>query len=72
MILLIWEERFKILSPEERRKQCLKEEKPISDALLAWADSVSAALKSALGKALHYLKEQRFYLLRYLEDGRLS
>ena len=36
------------------------------------ADSVSAALKSALGKALHYLKEQRFYLLRYLEDGRLS
>ena len=36
LILLIWEERFKILSPEERRKRRLKEEKPISDALLAW------------------------------------
>ena len=30
------EEQFKILSPEERRKRRLKEEKPISDALLAW------------------------------------
>ena len=40
--------------------------------LLAWADSISAAPKSALGKALHYLKEQGPYLLRYLEDGRLE
>ena len=55
-----------------RTKQRLKEEKPISDALLAWADSVSAVPKSALGKALHYLKEQRPYLLRYLKDGRLE
>ena len=39
---------------------------------MAWADSVSAAPKSALGKALHYLKEQWPYLLRYLEDGRLE
>ena len=28
--------------------------------------------KSALGKALHYLKEQWPYLVRYLEDGRLE
>ena len=70
--LFAWEERFKELSPEERTKQRLKEEKPILDALLAWADSVSAAPKSALGKALHYLKEQWPYLLRYLEDGRLE
>ena len=39
---------------------------------MAWADSVFAALKSALGKALHYLKEQWPYLLRHLEDGRLE
>ena len=70
--LFAWEERFKELSPEERIKHRLKEEKPILDALLAWADSVSAAPKSALGKALHYLKEQWPYLLRYLEDGRLE
>lgn len=41
-------------------------------ALLAWTDSVSTAPKSALGKALHYFKEQWPYLLRYLEDGRLE
>ena len=70
--LFAWEEQFKGLLPEKRRKQRLKEEKPILDALLAWADSVSAAPKSALGKALHYLKEQWPYLLRYLEDGRLE
>lgn len=28
--------------------------------------------KSALGKALHYFKEQPPYLIRYLEDGRLE
>ena len=70
--LFAWEERFKNFSPEERTKQRLKEEKPILDALLAWADSIPAAPKSALGKALHYLKQQRPYLLRYLEDGRLE
>ena len=72
--LFAWEERFKGLSPEERTKQRLKEEKPISDALLAWADSISGSVapKSALGKALHYLREQWPYLLRYLEDGRLE
>ena len=70
--LFAWEERFKNLSTEERTKQRLKEEKPILDALLAWTDSVSAAPKSALGKALHYLREQWPCLLRYLEDGRLE
>ena len=39
---------------------------------MAWVDSVSAAAKSALGKTLHYLKEQWPYLLRYLEDRRLE
>jgi len=70
--LFAWEEQCKKFSPEERTKQRLKEEKPILDALLAWANSVSAAPKSALGKALHYLKEQWPYLIRYLEDGRLE
>jgi len=71
-ILFAWEDQFKTLSPEERTKQRLKEEKPILDALLAWANSVPAAPKSALGKALHYLREQWPYLIRYLEDGRLE
>ena len=42
------------------------------DALFAWAETRCAAPKSALGKALHYLWEQRPYLLAYLKDGRLE
>lgn len=41
---------------------------------MAWAEDASAktAPKSALGKPLHYLREQWPYLVRYLEDGRLE
>ena len=53
---------------EERRKRA----KPILDAMLAWANSRTAAPNSALGKALHYLKEQWPYLVNYLKDGRLE
>ena len=42
------------------------------DALLAWAETTNAAPKSALGKAVYYLKEQCPYLIRVLEDGRLE
>ena len=42
------------------------------DALLAWAETTNAAPKSALGKAIYYLKEQWPYLIRVLEDGRLE
>lgn len=44
------------------------------DALFLWAEEKQKVTppKSALGKALHYLKEQWPYLVRYLEDGRLE
>ena len=42
------------------------------DALLAWANTRAAAPKSALGRALTYLKDQWPYLLNYLRDGRLE
>ncbi len=72
--LFAWEKRLETLNPEERYKQRLREEKPILDALLSWADSLSGstAPKSALGRALYYLQDQWPYLLRYLEDGRLE
>ena len=62
------------LTPEERYTKRLELEKPVLDALLVWANEASAktAPKSALGKALHYLREQWPYLVRYLEDGRLE
>lgn len=72
--LFAWEKEFAALSPEERYKQRLEREQPVLDALLSWADSISGSVapKSALGKALHYLREQWPYLVRYLEDGRLE
>ena len=62
------------LTPEERYTKRLELEKPVLDALLAWANETmpKAAPTSALGKALHYLLEQWPYLVRYLEDGRLE
>ena len=67
------EEALAELTPEERYTKRLELEKPVLDALLAWANETAAktAPKSTLGKALHYLLEQWLYLVRYLEDGRL-
>ena len=57
---------------EERYDERLKQAKPVLDAMFAWANTRTAAPKSALGKALHYLKEQWPYLTNYLKDGRLE
>lgn len=70
--LFLLEEKWKELSPEERHKQRQEQAKPILDALLTWAQGKNAAPKSALGKAIYYLKEQWPYLIRYLDDGRLE
>ena len=60
-------------SPEERYEQPLAPSKPVMDALLTWAETKSAAVpKSALGKALYYLREQWPYLIRFLGDGQLE
>ena len=66
------EQEISELSAEERHKQRLKQAKPVLDAMFAWANSRTAAPKSALGKAFHYLKEQWPYLTNYLKDGRLE
>ena len=66
------EEGLADLSPEERYDQRLKQAKPVLDAMLAWANTRTAAPKSALGKAFTYLKDQWPYLLNYLKDGRLE
>ena len=57
---------------EERYNERLKQAKPVLDAMFAWANSRTAAPKSALGKAFTYLKEQWPYLTNYLKDGRLE
>ncbi len=72
--LIQLEHEFAGLTAEERYTKRLEQEKPILDALLAWANALKpqTAPKSALGKALHYLFEQWPYLVRFLEDGRLE
>ena len=57
---------------EERYNERLEQAKPVLDAMLSWANSRTAAPKSALGKAFTYLKEQWPYLTNYLKDGRLE
>ena len=71
-ILFAIEKELADLPPEERYIQRLARSKPVMDALLAWAETTNAAPKSALGKAIYYLKEQWPYLIRVLEDGRLE
>lgn len=57
---------------KERYNERLKQAKPVLDAMLSWANTRTAAPKSALGKAFTYLKEQWPYLVNYLKDGRLE
>ena len=71
-LLFRLEDDFAELTPEERYKQRLEQAKPVLDAFFAWANVRNAAPKSALGKALTYLKEQWLYLTNYLKDGRLE
>ena len=72
-ILFAIEKELADLPPEERYIQRLARSKPVMDALLTWAETKSAAVpKSALGKALYYLREQWPYLIRFLGDGQLE
>lgn len=68
------EQDFATLTAEERFAKRLEQERQVLEALLVWANTLKSqtAPKSALGKAQHYLLEQRPYLVRYLEDGRLE
>ena len=66
------EKSFQKLTPVERRKKRLEQEKPVLDAMLAWANTRHAAPKSKLGIALTYLQNQWEYLNNYLLDGRIE
>lgn len=66
------EKQFSKLSFEERYLKRLEQEKPVVDEFFAWAKTLNAAPKSALGKALTYLENQKPYLLNVFRDGRLE
>lgn len=66
------EKEFAQLSAQDRYAQRQERAKPVMEALFAWCEGKHAPPKSGLGKALHYIREQKPYLERYLEDGRLE
>lgn len=65
------EEKFKDLSPEDRKVKRPEQEKPVLDAFFAWVDTSSIGVlpKSKLGEAYTYAQNQKDGLMTYLEDG---
>lgn len=60
------------LSPQEIYEQRLEKSKPLADAFYAWLNSLQVLPKSSFGKAVHYAREQRPYLMNVYLDGRLE
>lgn len=58
--------------PETIKKRRLKDEKPVIEAFLDWADKQVVTGSSKFAKALTYLKNRRNDLMTYLEDGHCS
>ena len=50
----------------------LKDQKPVVEAFLVWLDKQSAPKGSRLARAITYARNQRDYMMTYLEDGRCS
>lgn len=66
------DKRINALALEKRYQERQDYLKPILDDFYAWAKTVNAAPKGALGKALTYLENQWPYLNNVLLDGRLE
>ena len=64
----------KNLSYAQRYKRRLKDEKPVVEAFLAWAEALALKPSSSasLTKALNYLLNRKQFMFTYLEDGRCS
>lgn len=64
----------KNLSYTQRYKRRLRDEKPVAEAFLAWAESQALKPQSSasLTKALNYVLNRKQFMFTYLEDGRCS
>ena len=58
--------------PETIKKRRLKDEEPVIEAFLDWADKQVVTGNSKFSKALTYFKTRRNDLMTYLEDGHCS
>lgn len=58
--------------PKTIKKRRVKDEKPVIEAFLDWADKQVVTGNSKFSKALTYFKNRRNDLMTYLEDGHCS
>ena len=60
------------MTAEERLKKRQKLSKPVFDEFYRWIATLNPPPKTGLTTAVVYMRNQREYLERYLEDGRLE
>lgn len=58
--------------PETRRKRRLKDEKPVIEAFIKWAESQKTSGNNKFAKAVNYVLNRKANLMTYLEDGHCS
>ena len=65
------EQKLKDFSPKDRKEERLKLAKPVLEAFWSWVDlnMNRVLIKSKIGQALQYAKNQQSGLMAYLEDG---
>ena len=66
------ERQFADKGPMDRHKARSEKSVPVAEELYGWAKDANALPNSLAGRAIHYLVEQRPYLMRVFEDGRLE
>lgn len=64
--------RTKGLSYKQICNRRLKDQKPVIEAFLSWAERQTPVKGSRLAKAITYVLNQKPYMMTYLEDGRCS
>lgn len=67
------EGKLKNLSPEERKEERLRQEKPLVEDFFVWLESIRAEIspKFQTAKAVNYALHAKERLCRYLGDGRI-
>ena len=70
--LFQYEREFALLDPGERLERRRHISKPLFEEFYTWIEGLNVLPGSTLGKAVHYAREQRKYIERYLSDGRLE
>lgn len=60
------------LSYKQIGNRRLKDQRPVVEGFLAWANQVNPGDNAKLKKAITYIKNRRDFLMTYLEDGRCS